>query len=207
MKNSILLICMITITLLISFLSWHYFGSDAAGILKGKPDAVMNWLPTILRIHIGGGMLAMASGAALKYTSLRSERIAAHRWLGRFYALSILVSGTMGACIAPWSIGGAVTAFGFLSLVGLWWYFTFRSVALAMKGDVVGHRRAASFSLALTYSSLTFRLFLLFPLLTSLPFVPVYQFGSWACWIINLSLVALFLRKKTTTNGATVSVT
>ncbi len=198
MKNSILLISMITITLAISIMSWHYFGSDAAGILRGKPDAVMNWLPTILRIHIAGGMLAMASGCALWYTSRRLSRFGAHRWLGRLYALSILVSGAASACIAPWAIGGAASTFGFLGLASAWWYFTFRAVALAIKGDLAGHRRAAAFSLSVTFSSLTFRMFLLIPLLTSLPFVSVYQFASWACWIINLGLVALFLRKKAT---------
>lgn len=196
MKNAILLVCMIAITLVISFMSWHYFGSDTAGILKLKSAAVMNWLPTILRIHIGSAMLAMASGSALWYTSRKPSRLDAHRWLGRFYGLSILVSGAASACIAPWAIGGALSAFGFLGLASAWWYFTFRAVSLAIKGDVAGHKRAAAFSLSVTFSALTFRMFLLVPLLTIIPFVPVYRFGSWACWIINIGLVAVLLRKK-----------
>jgi len=198
MKNNALLISMIIITLVISLMSWHYFGSDAAGILRRKPGAVMNWLPTLLRIHIGGGMLAMLSGCALWYTSRKASRFGPHRWLGRFYGLSILVSGAASVCIAPWAIGGAVSAFGFLGLASAWWYFTFRAVRLAMQGDIVGHKRAAAFSLSVTFSALTFRMFLLIPLLTSLPFIPVYRFGSWACWIINLGLVAFFLRKRRT---------
>lgn len=196
MKNGILLIGMITITLVISFLSWHYFGSDAAGILRGKPASVMNWLPTVLRIHIACGMLAMASGSALWYTSRKRKRLGAHRWLGRFYGLTILVGGVTAACIAPWAIGGAISAFGFLGMVACWWYFTFRAVMLAMKGDLVGHQRAASYTLGLTFTALTFRMFLLIPLLTSLPFVPVYQFGTWASWMINLGLVAWYLRTR-----------
>lgn len=207
MKNSILLVSMATITIVISALSWHYFGSDAAGILRGKPDAVMDWLPTILRIHIGGGMLAMASGTGLWFTSRKQKRFGVHRWIGRFYGLSVLVGGVAGACIAPWSIGGTVTVFGFLGLATVWMYFTARAVVLAMKGDIAGHQRAAAFSLAVTFSALTFRMFLLIPLLTSLPFIPVYRFGSWACWIINIGLVALFLRLRTgSTNSKTLGV-
>ena len=207
MKNSILLIGMVTITVVISAMSWHYFGSDAAGILRGKPDAVMNWLPTILRIHIGGGMLAMALGTGLWYTSRKRKRYGVHRWLGRFSGLCILVSALAGAVIAPYSIGGMITVFGFLGLVTVWLYFTARAIVLAMKGDIIGHQRAAAFSLSVTFSALTFRMFLLIPLFTDLPFVPIYRFGSWACWIINIGLVAFFLRSRTASMNSKTQLT
>jgi hypothetical protein len=207
MKNNILLASMATITLIISAFSWHYFGSDTAGILQGKPAAVMDWLPTILRVHIGGGMLAMASGTALLYTSRKRKRYGVHRWLGRFYGLSILVGAVAGACIAPWSMGGAITAFGFLGLVTVWLYFTARAIMLAMKGDILGHQRAAAFSLSVTFAALTFRLFLLIPLLTSLPLVPVYRFGSWACWIVNIGIVALYLRRRAVSTNIKTQLT
>ena len=194
MKDRLLLIGMVAITLLISALSWHYFGDDAAGILSGKPDSVKHWLPLVLRVHIAFGMLAMASGAALWFTSRKPGRYPIHRWLGRFYALSILISGTGAAIIAPYAIGGLVSTMGFLSLGIAWWYFTARSVQLAMTGDIQRHRKAASYSLALTYSSFTFRLFLLIPLLTNVPFVPLYRVDTWISWMINLGLVAIYYR-------------
>jgi len=189
---------MVVITIALSAASWHYFGARPSGILRAKPAEVMDWLPLILRIHIACGMLAMATGATLVYTSFRSHLHGVHRWLGRGYGLSVLVGGLTAAVIAPYAIGGLISGLGFLGMTVVWLYFTARAVYLAVNGNIVGHRKAATYSLALTYTSLTFRMFLLIPLLTSLPFVPVYRFASWASWLIHLCLVAWWLRRAAT---------
>lgn len=195
MKKHGLLLSMIVTTTVITALSWHYFNSNNAGILRSKPGEVMIWLPTLLRIHIGAGMTAMAVGAGLVFS--RNGRPVLHRTLGRTYALAVLVSGLAGLIVAPWALGGWVSGLGFTGLALAWLYFTGRSMLLAVRGDLPGHRRAVVFSLALTYSALTFRLFLLIPMLTDLPFFPVYRFGSWASWILQLGVAAWWLRRQT----------
>lgn len=193
---------MVTITVIISALSLHYFGAQPSGILRSKPEGVMHWLPIVLRIHIAGGMLAMASGAALVYTSRQRSRHRTHRWLGRGYSISVLISGLMGAVIAPYAFGGLISGLGFLGMTTAWLYFSTRTIYLAVKGDLSGHQKAATYSLAMTYTALTFRMFLLIPLLTSLPFLPVYRFGSWAAWLINLGLAAWWLSRQSHTNSS-----
>jgi len=198
MTNRLLFPAMVVITIALSAASWHYFGARPSGILRAKPAEVMDWLPLILRLHIACGMLAMAGGAALVFTSSRSHLHRVHRWLGRGYGLSVLFGGLMAAVIAPYAIGGLISCLGFLGMTVVWLYFSGQAVYLAIKGDIISHRKAATYSLALTYTSLTFRLFLLIPLLTSLPFVPVYRFASWASWLIHLGLVAWWLRRTAT---------
>ncbi len=195
MTNRLLFPIMVVITIALSAASWHYFGARPSGILRGKPTEVMDWLPLILRIHIVCGVLALAIGSALVYTSSRSRLYNAHHWLGRGYGLSVLVSGLTAAIIAPYAIGGLISSLGFLGMTAVWLYFSTQTIYLAIKGDIIGHRKAATYSLAVTYNALTFRIFLLIPLLTSLPFIPVYRFASWASWLINLGLVAWWLRR------------
>ncbi|MEM6769739.1 MAG: DUF2306 domain-containing protein [Bacteroidota bacterium] len=199
MKRTILFALLLIVAITLTALSWHYFGSDEAGILARKPQAVKSWLPTFLRIHIGGGMIAMLCGAGLVFTS-RGAKLSVHRYLGRIYASAVLVSGMAGLIVAPHAIGGAVSGFGLGSLALAWMYFTVRTIQHALNKEWVAHQRAAAYSLALTFSSLTFRLFLLFAFL-GYPFTTVYRTSCWVSWLLHLGIVAVwFSYRGQTTN-------
>lgn len=194
MKTKVLFPVLCVITLVITAMSWNYFGSDQAGILRGKPIETRYWLPFFLRVHIAGGMLAMMFGAGLVFSS--SGRMRLHRALSNGYALSILFSGLAGLIVAPQSIGGWWAGSGFTALALAWLYFTARAVQTALRADWPAHRRMVVYSLALTFSSLGFRLVLLIPILTDLPFITVYRLDSWLCWPLHLLVAAWWLRRE-----------
>lgn len=195
MKNLILFVALSIITVVLSVMSWHYFGSDDAGILLRKPEEVKSWLPFVLRIHIGGGMLAMACGAFLVLSSKRAGLIKWHRWLGRLYTVAVFLSGLAGAIIAPHAIGGIISALGLGSLSLAWMYSTGLAAHSAIKGDWATHHKSTTYSLALTFSSLTFRLVLLFAFL-GIPFVSVYRTSCWVSWILHLGFAAWWLYRQ-----------
>lgn len=56
------------------------------------------------------------------------------------------------------------------------------------------HRTWMAYSVALTASAITLRLVLGTGLAMGLPFLPVYTFAAWACWLFNLAACFLLLR-------------
>ncbi len=194
MKRTILIITAVIACFVLAGVGWGYFVEEETRIVLSKAEEMRAWYASRLRIHIGGGGLAMLLGVGLMITANRSRWLKIHRWLGRGYALVILISGVAGLMIAPYAIGGWVSALGLLSLGVLWLLTTGATVFYALRGQLERHRYLAILSLALTFSAFTLRLFLLIPMITELPFVSVYKFSVWASWIINLSL-ALWLTK------------
>ena len=197
MKKLVLPLLLFITSIAITALSWRYLSGGGAdggvGILAGKPPTAPGWLPRLLRVHIGAGMLSLFAGAGLALTvrwRWRFRRL--HRALGRGYGLAVVVSGGAGLLVSPFAIGGPAAALGLGCLALAWLYATGRAVLLAVRGDLAGHRRLAVYSLALTFSALTFRLLLL-PALLGWPFLVVYRVACWASWLLHLAVARCYL--------------
>ena len=57
-------------------------------------------------------------------------------------------------------------------------------------------------SYALTFAAITQRSLLLVPLLTDVPFMPIYQLSAWLPWLLNLGLIVLARRQKRLVAGS-----
>jgi len=195
MKKMLLTISLYGLTLVVLYLALPYFTKPVSGILEFGPDRP-TWFPGLLRLHIATGGLAMLTGLFLLAPAVRQRRMRAHRAAGFFYILIVLISGISGLLIAPFSLAGWVSAGGFSVLAVLWVGTTVLAVRAAVQGRIVDHRRWVSYSLALTYSSITFRLFLLVFLATSAPFLTFYGYASWWCWLLNIGVIHVVRQRR-----------
>lgn len=141
--------------------------------------------PLALYAHIGLAPIALALAPFQFRTSLRQSRPALHRWLGRLYGVTILISGAGGFAMALGTDAGPVAATGFAALAVLWIAVTAQGIRMAMAGRIAEHRRWMIRSVALTLAGVTLRLEL--PLLAvMLGFDTGYVIVAWLCWVPNL---------------------
>ncbi len=178
-------------------MSFHYFLSDSAGILKRKEVANSFWYLFTFRTHILLGLVAITIGPFQFIKKLRSRYKALHRSIGYVYFVCVLLSASAGLIIAHFAMGGWITTIGFSILSIAWLYTTIKAVSAIIGGDAVNHEKWIFLSYALTFAAITQRTLLLVPLLTEIPFMPIYQLSAWLPWLLNLS-IAYHLSKRYT---------
>ncbi len=169
-------------------MSSHYLVSEQTVILRKKEIASSLWYLLTFRSHIFFGLIAITAGPSQFITCLRTRYRILHKVIGYLYVTSVLISSTAGLIIAPFAMGGLVTSIGFSVLSISWFGFTINSLLAIRNGDINIHKKWAFISYALTFSSITQRTLLLIPLLTDIPFTPIYQLSAWLPWLINLAL-------------------
>ena len=142
--------------------------------------------PLALYGHLAGGLVALALGPWLLSLRLRRRALNVHRWMGRTYAIAVLVGGLGGVALAPRSMGGLVTHLGFGMLGVLWLYTTGMAWIRIRAGNQAEHWRWMIRSFALTLAAVTLRIYLPLGSLMQFPFEEAYQAISWFCWVPNL---------------------
>src|SRR5262245_16850260 len=159
-------------------------------------------MPLAVYAHITGSLWALAIGP-WQLTRRMRERVAAHRWFGRSYAVAILVGGLGALALAPFAETGTVASVGFGTLAILWISFTIAAVVRIRQGDRVAHRRWMIRSFALTLAAVTLRLYLPASLAAGLPFETAYPAIAWLCWIPNLIVAEMMVLRSP--RGVTVA--
>ena len=173
-----------------------YFIYEKNSFLDAKELSSYLWYRTIFKTHIVSGVVAIVTGAFQFIKSPIKQRISLHKYIGKVYVASIFISSFCGLVAAQFATGGLVSRIGFSVLSILWFYFTYLAYKQARAGNIPAHKIWMYRSYALTFSSLTLRLFLLLVLFSPAPFLIVYQFASWACWITNLVVCEWILHLK-----------
>lgn len=143
-------------------------------------------MPLVVIGHLAGGVIAMTIGPFQLNTRLREKAFGRHRWMGRTYAVAVLVGGSCALILSFWSQQGFVTHAGFGMLAVLWLTSTVMAWRRILAGDQAGHRRWMIRSYALTLAAVTLRIWLPLWLAAGLPFGPAYQAVAWVCWVPNL---------------------
>ncbi|MGV6848002.1 MAG: DUF2306 domain-containing protein [Marinibacterium sp.] len=145
--------------------------------------------------HVGLAPVALALLPFQFWSRLRRQRPGLHRWLGRLYALAILVAGLGGLVLALNTRAGDVAGAGFGVLAVLWICVTATAVRHAMAGRIVVHRDWMIRSAALTMAAVTLRLYL--PGLAALAgFDTAYAIVAWAAWVPNLLVAEWRIRRR-----------
>lgn len=165
------------------------------GLLGSKsPDLLANNLYLfIFYTHISLGGLALLTGFSQFFKKLRKKRLGLHKFLGKIYVLSVLLSGIAGLVIAYFATGGIVSALGFGSLAILWLYTTANAYLTIKQGKIDAHQRWMIRSYALCFAAVTLRLYIpIFLTGLGIDYLPAYKMIAWLCWVPNL-LVAEFL--------------
>ena len=182
-----------------------------AGFLQGKAHyqkfvPTSHWT-TALVIHVGGGSLALVVGG-LQWLLTRWKWKAyppawyrpAHVVLGLAYLASILVGAAAGLVLVPHAMGGAIAAWGFGVLDGLWILSTLVAATLGWRLRTrpefrVAHHQWMIRSFALTCAAITLRLWLPLGMLAGLDFLTAYVVIAWLCWVPNLVVAEVLASK------------
>lgn len=147
-------------------------------------------------LHIFASPVALVLGLFQFLPRLRSARPALHRWSGRIYGLAVLTGGIAGLALALGSFERPIAAAGFGALAILWLGVTAQAIRLAMAGRIAAHRRWMIRSYALTFAAVTLRLVLpFFFILGGMDYAETSNYVGWLCWIPNLIIAELYLRR------------
>lgn len=166
------------------------------GVETWMQPMLHHWLdrPWAFIAHVGFAPVALALVPFQFWSRLRALRPGLHRWLGRAYALAILIAGVGGIAMALTTDAGPVAGTGFGLLAVLWLGVTGQAVRLAMAGRIAEHRDWMIRSAALTMAAITLRLYLPVLMMT-VGFETGYLIVAWACWVPNALIAELIVRR------------
>ncbi|HEX6218328.1 MAG TPA: DUF2306 domain-containing protein, partial [Sphingomicrobium sp.] len=121
-----------------------------------------------------------------------------HRATGLTYVAACTVAVPTGLVLAFGASTGPVTGAGFGFLAILTGLFTLQGLraALARRFDV--HREWMLRSYAMIAAAITLRLMIPASFLLGLDFTESYRVIAWACWMLNLALIELYIRRTRT---------
>lgn len=167
------------------------------GLLSTKTDALLaSTLYTIaFYSHIVPGGIALLAGWSQFNSTFRNRHLQTHRTLGKIYVTCVLVSGTMGLCIAMHATGGWPSVAAFSILAVLWLYTTSMAYRYIIRGDQRRHEIAMIFSYALCFAAVTLRIWLFILIGITGDYFTAYPIAAWLCWVPNL-LFAYFITRK-----------
>jgi hypothetical protein len=180
------------LSLAVAVFSYRYL----AGVGLLAPNVLANaFAAPWLLVHVAGAATALLIGSAQFIAPLRRRLPAAHRWTGRVYAAACLVGGIGGLMLSFGSTAGPVAATGFGLLAVVWLATTSLGWRTALARELAAHRRWMIRSWALTLAAVTLRLYM-----AAIPLIPadvmtVYSAIAWLCWVPNLLVAELYLRR------------
>lgn len=146
-------------------------------------------------LHFFGAGLALLLAPIQVINAVRRRWPRLHRMLGWLYVLAVLQSGLAGLWLAPLAQGGWPTGLAFALLAIAWLVSTGLAVAYAVRLCFEKHRRWMLRSVALTFSAVTLRLYLVFGLaVLRVDFAIAYLAAAWLCWTLNLLAMEAYLR-------------
>jgi uncharacterized membrane protein len=118
-----------------------------------------------------------------------------HSNLGKLYFCAVVIGTIGGTYLSFYVHGGMIGGVGLLILNVLWISSTTIAVGYIVKGDVAAHKKWMIRSFAFTFAAVTLRV-MQPPLSLFFDGETVSRIVYWACWIVNLAVVELWMRFK-----------
>jgi len=188
-----MLVATTVLSVLVALVSLRYF----VPTVPMPPSIAANGFrhPWLL-VHVAAAVAALLLGPAQFFPTLRARFPLQHRWTGRAYVLGCTVGGISGLMLALGASTGAVTTLGFGTLAVAWLTTTLLAWRRAVQRRFVQHQAWMIRSFALTLAAVTLRLYL--PIAAVLPVSDEgsYQAISFLCWVPNIILAELYLRRR-----------
>lgn len=159
------------------------------------PDPSMWTL--MIRFHILLALIALLTGPLGVIKRIRVKSIHFHRWNGRLYALSILLNFIPGIYVSFFATGGWSSTVGFLILNILWLGTTIMGYFFIKRKNMILHSQWMIRSFFLTFANMT-----IYIIVTTshniihLSYGHSYTIAVWLCWILNLFLAEIIIRRK-----------
>lgn len=177
----------------IGLVSLRYLaGAGPVPELIGNNAFKLPWLV----IHAGSAAAALIIAPVQLLPGLRRRAPRLHRYLGRVYVVGCLLGSVSGLVLAFGSAAGPIATFGFGSLALAWFLTTTLAWRSAVVRKLADHRAWMIRSFALTNAAVTLRLYLMILPFLPMTFVAGYRAISLLCWVPNLLVAELFLRRR-----------
>jgi CubicO group peptidase (beta-lactamase class C family)/uncharacterized membrane protein len=188
-----------TLSVLVSFYPFTYYLADEpVALLLSKSAELLssNVYNIFFYTHITFGGIALLIGWLQFSKKLRKKYLNLHRWIGKIYVGSVLLSGTAGFYIALNATGGISPILGFSIGAVVWLILTSLGYITIRKGKVEAHKKWMMYSYAGTFGAVTLRLWLPILIFIFGNFYEAYQVVAWLSWVPNLIVVYLILNKR-----------
>lgn len=131
------------------------------------------------------------------YEKIRIKSMTFHRWNGRFYVLSIILNFIPGLYVSFFATGGWLSTIGFLILNSLWLATTCLGYWNIKKQKVMLHSQWMIRSFFLSFSNMLIYIIVAITYnLINMPYEISYIIAVWLCWMINLLVAEIIIRKK-----------
>ena len=137
----------------------------------------------LVRTHGVCSVTALCLGLVAFVQETRRRKV--HAWVGRVYALGVLIGGLTAIPMALMAEGGWSTRIAFLLQAGCWMGTMIWAVRAARARKMVLHRRSMIRNYSITYSAVISRLLLHGLQSSGLEFQQIYPFISWT-WVLGL---------------------
>ncbi|GAA1853665.1 DUF2306 domain-containing protein [Myceligenerans crystallogenes] len=165
-----------------------------------RPPAIQ----AALYLHIVAGGLALGLSPLQLARRVRARAPRLHRVVGRVVIAAMTMGGLSGMVLSGVNAAGPVGVAGFGLLGALWVVFPVLALRAIRRRDVRAHERWMVRGFALTYAGVMLRLWLVL-LLTAqgaagipadVAFERAYAFMPFLCWVPNLVVAELYLRRR-----------
>lgn len=147
--------------------------------------------------HIFSSLIALILGPFQFNENFRKNKIHFHRLIGKVYLLCVLVGGLSGLYMAQFSFGGMISHLGFALLAVLWIFTGYKAYASIIRKMIDAHYRWMVLNFALTFAAVTLRIGLGIGFGSGTPFEIFYPYLAWICWVPNLLVALIIVKKKT----------
>ena len=169
------------------------------GLLSSKSNELLNnplWNLSFYT-HISLAGIALLIGWLLFLKKLRAKHLHLHRLIGKVYIISVLLSSLAGYYIAYHATGGIYAVYGFSGMSTAWLLTTIIAYKAIRAGDIKKHERWMIRSYAVTFTGVTFRLWMPFLIITfQMEFLEAYPISAWISWMANLLVAELIIRRQ-----------
>jgi hypothetical protein len=169
------------------------------GLLQGKPRELVSdpvW-HTLFYIHITFGGIALLTGWPQFSTRLRAKYLKGHRFTGKIYVGSVMLSSLAGLYIAFFATGGILAASGFGVLAVLWFFTVWMAYTSILRKKIKSHENWMIVNYALTFAAVTLRVYLpVSQAVLHLDFLASYRAIAWLCWVPNLLMAGFIVQKR-----------
>ncbi|CDQ20146.1 hypothetical protein BN982_02463 [Halobacillus karajensis] len=183
-----------------AFVQYFILGPSKSGfvITKIQSGEVLNQLwYTMLYIHAFSSLLALVIGPFLLSRKIRNKNLERHKLIGKLYFICIFFGGLTGIYLAFKATGGTVATLGF-GFLSIFWLATGSMAFYRIRQRQIQlHRKWMIRNYLLTFAAVTLRIWLLiFILIDGLEnYITSYMVISWLCWVPNLLVAELYVRK------------
>src|SRR5690606_128977 len=141
----------------------------------------------LLWAHMIFGTAAMVTVVLQVWPAMRIRRPAVHRWSGRIYVVSALVSGVIGLVLVRFA--PPVGQIGVVSATVLWIATTAAGYVLVRRGRYALHRRFMLYSFALVMNNVWGVIIVNVGLINQVDILYLIEAARWLGWVGNLMLV------------------